>query len=60
MTDTVPSTFTYSSEEEPRLLRPAKEGEIHIWFRKDRTMVLRKLTQWVEWPKGQALKDVLA
>ena len=28
-------TFIYSSDETPKLLRPAKPDEIHIWYRPD-------------------------
>lgn len=41
-------TFIYSSETTPKLLRPAKPGEDHIWLHPDGRTLKLEDGQWVE------------
>lgn len=46
-------TFIYSSEDQPRLLKPAKPGEDHIWYRPDGKTFKLENGVWHEWsPEG--------
>ncbi len=46
--------FIYSSEEAPKLLRPAKPGEDHIWHRPDGKSFKLVDGTWTEWsPEGE-------